>query len=1096
MESLENLHPAQSSKHSRGKKRSEKKRDSSKRSPSLRIVRDQAMLGLVPSFEHGLATESKYSTKPAREKSDVEAWRERWRRTQAALKLQAIFRGKIVRKIVDVKNKRLRRFRILMLCAARAKILAWNVRRKIAATRRMQAIHRGNQVRNKVSEMLANRLRSALILVQRVWRKRRAAVKIQSRFRGWRDWIRLREIIAGEGTRQFVVRQNRDIVLKGLWGGGEMRVRFPVGTCCLVSISSGMWRLHKDGEARPVGELKLRGAGRVYSSSLSVISVLPPVASRSKIGPFSQEKFLSVECALSSGASDALTLGNRVFSVSTKAKKLVMSDASGVDRREYVLPSVHGYVRIFMEVLSKSVVRLSLQWAGTRWLVVRQRVTGWENPRNFKLSGGAKLSPACPVIPVEVVREQFPDGLKKSLPDVAMVRSEKADASRRNVAPRPEEEEVYTINSTESMSSRDNRRSKRSVILTRPSRLSEKTPARNSTPADAIISAAGVFRNSVEQIFGARQEIGDNTSYSSSSVSSITSLSNSVRGRRAAMRGVSSLISCRGNRTSLTAETDELTCNDPCGSTWAITTEPLQEQQGREIYMSFKISVRGAQTYPTDDGHHGMFGIGFTTNDEIDEIPKKKSVCLFGYNFSSPTAESRRKSLAGQSRIRYTTFYDGREWKKLEDSLLPKVNDEVELVIMGDRVCVLVNDWAVFISDELDPSLLRRMRTQRIYGIVDLCGGPVYDVACELNTEVEATVLRALKAKEPTRSGRDYRFWRSQSVKAMADLERARGDEMGRILNAHTKKYGSLRAFIHNRMIERYLHNNEISIEQEAKRQKALNVVARIKEKRLAEHNLDGIRRHAKAYSALLVLPARRAATEESLRHLSKMNQAYFPHERKLSGGRQTACDVLGTTRAVDRANSLHKADTLKKKCIPRPRTTLTLSHSNSSDGEATNLRMIYERAPAYGNDPDAAIRNALGDYRPMTVGVVADAEQALSRARGFRGEVERFITAGEAKLQSRSATMHRNSRSPLQRSSSVTTRKPSLPAPFTTDMLLRPLLYAIRKRALRVNNVFSCADTILEALRNTPLRYVKTFKGCLWELCERHFICDSFHVW
>lgn len=52
-------------------------------------------------------------------------------------------------------------------------------------------------------------------------------------------------------------------------------------------------------------------------------------------------------------------------------------------------------------------------------------------------------------------------------------------------------------------------------------------------------------------------------------------------------------------------------------------------------------------------------------------------ICLFGYNFSS---SSRNTVNTSQRRTLYTTFYDGRQWRKLEESLLPEVGDEVELV--------------------------------------------------------------------------------------------------------------------------------------------------------------------------------------------------------------------------------------------------------------------------------------------------------------------------------------------------------------------------------------------------------------------------------
>ncbi|KAF4713199.1 hypothetical protein FOZ62_014536, partial [Perkinsus olseni] len=207
----------------------------------------------------------------------------------------------------------------------------------------------------------------------------------------------------------------------------------------------------------------------------------------------------------------------------------------------------------------------------------------------------------------------------------------------------------------------------------------------------------------------------------------------------------------QGQRVFLRTPTDQLTCGDPCGATWAVTHAPLSEQfggrRGGEIYQSFKVLVRGVQNYPTDDGHHGMFGIGLATRDDISEIPGKKNVCLFGYNFSSPVGNRVRDT---QRRTLYTSFYDGRQWMKLQESLLPGVGDEVELVLIGGRICVLVNHWAVFVSDELDRSLLRRLRTQRMFGIVDLCGGPVYDLICQPNPEVDSSVIEALKAKKPT----------------------------------------------------------------------------------------------------------------------------------------------------------------------------------------------------------------------------------------------------------------------------------------------------------------------------------------------------------
>ncbi|EER06183.1 hypothetical protein Pmar_PMAR015945 [Perkinsus marinus ATCC 50983] len=68
-----------------------------------------------------------------------------------------------------------------------------------------------------------------------------------------------------------------------------------------------------------------------------------------------------------------------------------------------------------------------------------------------------------------------------------------------------------------------------------------------------------------------------------------------------------------------------------------------------------------------------MFGIGFSTRDDFHEIPGKKNICLFGYNFSS---SSRNKVNTSQRRTLYTTFYDGRQWRKLEESVLPEVGDE------------------------------------------------------------------------------------------------------------------------------------------------------------------------------------------------------------------------------------------------------------------------------------------------------------------------------------------------------------------------------------------------------------------------------------
>ncbi|KAF4664296.1 hypothetical protein FOZ61_000950 [Perkinsus olseni] len=734
-------------------------------------------------------------------RDDVEAWRERWRRTEAAMKLQAAFRGKVVRRILDVRRSRRRRFRGLIVSATGAALILARVRKKILAAKLIQAVYRGGKTRCKISKMLAERLEWAITFVQRLWRIRRSAIRIQSYFRGWRQWMRHREVLAGEGMKQFVVRRNENLILKATLDGGEMRVRFPVGTCCLVSINSGVWRLHTDGNAKPVGELKLRGRGRVYCSTPSVISVLPPVAKRCKLGPFSGGRFLSLLWILSGDASDALVLGNRTFTVNTRGMKIVVSDTSGLDKRQYNLATTRESLGIFLEVLGKSAIRLSLRSSDKHWLALGEKISGWEEFRKLKLSGGAKLGDACPVIPEEVMKGRTISSVKNP-----------ADASplsaRSGVGqpPQPKVEEmgVYTLsNSTfsrESTASVESSRPKRSVLATRPPRVAESTSSQTPTPG-VPISAARVFRKSMEQHFGTRRDLGDGTSYSSSSSSSdvfsATSVTSDSRDDRNIMRGIVAVsvlvfrvaspeycilnpgISCVVNNSlalptvppitlwhgrscfaqEFTTEpfrlvrtpTDQLTCGDPCGATWAVTHAPLSEQfggrRGGEIYQSFKVLVRGVQNYPTDDGHHGMFGIGFATRDDISEIPGKKNNCLFGYNFSSPVGSRVRDT---QRRTLYTSFYDGRQWMKLQESLLPGVGDEVELVLIGGRICVLVNHWAVFVSDELDRSLLRRLRTQRMYGIVDLCGGPVYDLICQPNPEVDSSVIEALKAKKPT----------------------------------------------------------------------------------------------------------------------------------------------------------------------------------------------------------------------------------------------------------------------------------------------------------------------------------------------------------
>ncbi|KAF4755825.1 hypothetical protein FOZ62_031463, partial [Perkinsus olseni] len=318
--------------------------------------------------------------------------------------------------------------------------------------------------------------------------------------------------------KQFVVRRNESLILKATLEGGEMRVRFPVGTCCLVSINSGVWRLHTDGNAKPVGELKLRGRGRVYCSTPSVISVLPPVAKRCKLGPFSGGRFLSLLWILSGDASDALVLGNRTFTVNTRGMKLVVSDTSGLDKRQYNLASTRESLGIFLEVLGKSAIRLSLRSSNKHWLALGEKISGWEGFRKLKLSGGAKLGDACPVIPEEVMKGRTITSVKSP--------ADASPLSARSVVEQPSQpkvgeiEGVYTLsNSTysrESTASVESSRPRRSVLATRPPRVAESTSSQ--TPTRGVpISAARVFRKSMEQHFGTRRDLGDGTSYSSSS---------------------------------------------------------------------------------------------------------------------------------------------------------------------------------------------------------------------------------------------------------------------------------------------------------------------------------------------------------------------------------------------------------------------------------------------------------------------------------------------------------------------------------------------------------------------------------------------------
>lgn len=405
IESLETSRSREASdRSSRRKHKSRERKTSPERSRSpLRLLRNRARLGLVPSLEKERTTSNHASRKSLRGGNDVEVWRERWRRTEAAVKLQAVFRGIVVRRILNVRARRRRRFRALIVAATGAKMLLARVRRRIRAAKLIQAVHRGGQVRSRISQMLAKRLEWALTFIQRLWRIRRAAIRIQSYFRGWRQWIKFREILAGDGMKQFVVRRHENLVLKATLEGGEMRVRFPVGTCCLVSINSGLWRLHTDGNANPAGELRLRGRGRVYCSTPSVISVLPPIGKRSKLGPISRGKFFSLLWMLSGDASHALLLGNRTFTINTRDTKLVVSDTAGLDVRRYSLASARGSLGIFLEVVGRSTLRLSLRMSEGKWLTVRERVRGWEEFRKFKLSGGAKLGDACPVIPEEVL---------------------------------------------------------------------------------------------------------------------------------------------------------------------------------------------------------------------------------------------------------------------------------------------------------------------------------------------------------------------------------------------------------------------------------------------------------------------------------------------------------------------------------------------------------------------------------------------------------------------------------------------------------------------------------------------------------------------